>query len=132
MTVPANQKGVIPYINVEGAAAAADFYVKAFGASEITRMPADDGKRLLHCHLVINDGSLMISDSFPEQGHEYQPSHSYTCQLVLDDGETLFNQAVAAGCEVITPFQLMFWGDRWGQLKDPFGVRWAINEPKKD
>lgn len=131
MTEQANppMKGVIPYLNVVGASDAAELYKTAFGAVETRRMPADDGKRLLHCHLVINEGSLMLSDCFPEHGYEHQPSHSFTMQLVVDDIDSWFQRAVDAGLEVTNPVALMFWGDRWGSLKDRFGVHWAMNQP---
>lgn len=123
------QKGVIPYLNVVGAADAVELYKEAFGAAEVRRMPAEDGQRLMHSHLVINDGSLMISDCFPESGYEHQPSHSFTMQLVVDDIDRWFQRAVDAGLEVTNPVALMFWGDRWGSLKDRFGVHWAMNQP---
>ncbi|MCF8504587.1 MAG: VOC family protein [Caulobacter sp.] len=131
MTDPANppQKGVIPYLNVVGAADAVELYQKAFGAVEVRRMPADDGVRLMHSHLVINEGSLMISDCWPESGYAHQPSHSFTMQLVVDDIDAWFKRAVDAGLEVTNPVALMFWGDRWGSLKDRFGVHWAMNQP---
>lgn len=131
MTDPANppQKGVIPYLNVVGAADAVELYEKAFGAVEVRRMPSDDGVRLLHSHLVINEGSLMISDCWPESGYAHQPSHSFTMQLVVDDIDAWFQRAVDAGLEVTNPVALMFWGDRWGSLKDRFGVHWAMNQP---
>lgn len=131
MTDPANppQKGVIPYLNVVGAADAVELYKTAFGAEEVRRMPAEDGQRLMHSHLVINEGSLMISDCFPESGYAHQPSHSFTMQLVVDDIDTWFQRAVDAGLEVTNPVALMFWGDRWGSLKDRFGVHWAMNQP---
>ena len=125
------QTGVIPYLNVIGASDASALYQKAFGAVEVRRLPSDDGKRLMHAHLVINKGSLMLSDCFPEHGYEHQPSHSFTMQLVVDDIDSWFKRAVDAGLEVINPVALMFWGDRWGSLKDRFGVHWAINEPAK-
>jgi len=124
-------KGVIPYFTVEGAAEAAEFYKAAFGAVEVRREAAEDGKRLMHCHLVINGGSIMLCDTFPEHGFDFAETHCFTNQLVLDDGQAWWDRAVAAGCEVVTPFQLMFWGDRYGQLKDPFKIRWAINSPAK-
>lgn len=127
-SVPPMQ-GVIPYINVVGAAEAADLYKAAFGAIEHRRMPAEDGKRLVHCHLEINGGSLMLSDCFPEHGYEHQPSHSFTMQLVVDDIDAWFQRAVDAGLEVTNPVALMFWGDRWGSLTDRFGVHWAMNQP---
>ena len=122
-------KGVIPYLNVVGAADAAALYKAAFGAIEHRRMPAEDGKRLMHCHLEINGGSLMLSDCFPESGYDHQPSHSFTMQLVVDDIDAWFQRAADAGLEVMNPVALMFWGDRWGSLKDRFGVHWAMNQP---
>jgi uncharacterized glyoxalase superfamily protein PhnB len=130
-TIDPVMKGVIPYINVEGAIEALAFYEKAFAAKELARMPAEDGKRLMHGHLEINGGSLMVSDVFPEAGYHHQPSHSFTMQLVVDDAEAWFNRAVAAGCEVTNPVQVMFWGDKWGSVRDPFQVHWAFNEPAK-
>lgn len=122
-------KGVIPYLNVEGAGAASDFYQKAFGAKELRRMPADDGKRFMHIHLEINGGSLMLSDSFPEQGFAHQPSHSFTMQLVVPDLDVWWKRAIAAGATATTEPQVMFWGDYYGALVDPFGVHWAFNQP---
>lgn len=129
---PELMKGVIPYLNVVGAADAVEFYKKAFGAQEAgPRMPSDDGKRLMHCQLTINGGTLMISDCFPEHGYEHQPSHSFTMQLVVDDIDSWWKRAVDAGAEVMNPVAVMFWGDRWGSLKDAWGVHWAMNEPAK-
>lgn len=130
-TTTAPMGGVIPYLNVDGATAAVDFYKQAFGAIEHARLPADDGKRLMHCHLEINGGGLMVSDVFPEHGHPFTPSTCFTCQLVVGDGQAWWDRAVAAGAKVITPYEVMFWGDTWGQLEDPWGVRWAINCPAK-
>lgn len=123
-------KGVIPYLSVVGAGDAAAFYKKAFGAEEYMRMAGEDG-RLMHCHLIINEGSLMLSDAFPEHGYGHQPSHSFTMQLVVADLDSWWTRAVEAGVEVITEPQVMFWGDRYGSLKDAWGVHWAINEPAK-
>lgn len=124
-------QGVIPYIGLDGAGAAADFYAKAFGATEAReRVLADDGKRYMHIQLVINGGSLMLSDAFPEWGRPWQPSSSYTMQLLVEDIDAWFDRAVAAGCTVTQPVELMFWGDRFGAVKDPFGVEWAFNEAK--
>lgn len=123
-------KGVIPYLSVVGASDAAEFYKKAFGAVEYQRMAGEDG-RLMHCHLVINGGSLMMGDCFPEHGYGHQPSHSFTMQLVVDDIDSWWKRAVDAGAEVTMPVQVMFWGDRYGSLKDAWGVHWAMNEPSK-
>jgi PhnB protein len=121
--------GVIPYIQLEGAKAAADFYVKAFGAKERSRLATDDGEKLVNCQLEINGGMVMIMDAMPQHGYPFQPSHSYTMQLIVPDGQAWFDRAVAAGCTVTTPFQKMFWGDLWGSVSDPFGIHWGIDEP---
>lgn len=124
-------KGVIPYLSVKDANAAAEFYKKTFGAKEHHRLPAPDGKRLMHCHLEINGGSLMLADCFDEHGHSHQPSHSFTMTLVLDEGEAWFKRAVEAGCKVTMPWQRMMWGDDYGSFVDPYEVHWAINQPTK-
>ncbi len=125
-------RGVIPYIQVVGASEAVAFYKRAFAAKERARTATDDGARLINCQLEINDGVIMVMDAMPEHGFEFQPSHSFTLQLVVDDGQAWFDRAVQAGCQVSTPFQKMFWGDMWGALIDPFGMHWGIDEPAKD
>jgi uncharacterized glyoxalase superfamily protein PhnB len=128
-TLPA---GVVPYLSFDGASEAAAFYQKAFGAREVTRMPGPDGKRLMHCHLEINGGAFMLSDNFPEMGlPPVQRSASYTMQLVIEDGDTWWKRAIEAGCKEKLPFAVAPWGDKYGQLLDPFGVTWAINSPAK-
>lgn len=120
--------GVTPYLNVDGAAAASDFYQRAFGAIEIMRLPDRDGARLLHCQLLVNGGNLMISDCFPEMGVAPQPSNNFTMHLQVDDIDAWWARAVEAGAEIISPVQLMFWGDRYGSLRDPFGVQWSMGQ----
>jgi PhnB protein len=122
--------GVVPYLTVDGASEVSAFYQRAFGAREIARMPAEDGKRLLHCHLEINGGGLMLSDNFPEYGHPpVARSPSDTMQLVVSDGQAWWSRAITAGCTEKMPFAVAPWGDRYGQLTDPFGVTWAISSP---
>jgi uncharacterized glyoxalase superfamily protein PhnB len=121
-------KGVVPYLQVEDAAAAIEFYKRAFGAIERSRTPGQDG-RIMNCQLEINGGLLMVMDAMPDHGFPHQPSLSYTMQLMVPDGQGWFDRAVAAGAVVKTPFQKMFWGDMWGQVDDPFGVHWGIDEP---
>ncbi|HEX4739978.1 MAG TPA: glyoxalase/bleomycin resistance/extradiol dioxygenase family protein [Caulobacteraceae bacterium] len=122
-------KGVVPYIQVEGAAAAIDFYKRAFGAREVSRTANDDGSRIMNCQLEINGGLLMVMDAMPEHGFPLQPSHSYTMQLMVPDGQAWFDRAVEAGCKVTTPFQKMFWGDLWGAVIDRFGIHWGVDQP---
>ncbi len=127
MDIPRVQlTGVVPYINLDGAAAAAQFYSKAFDAEILVQLPAEDGKRLMHCCLKINGGHVMISDCFPEHGVTYQRSNSYTMHLQVDDIDAWFKRAVEAGAEVVMPVELMFWGDRYGQVRDPFGISWSM------
>jgi uncharacterized glyoxalase superfamily protein PhnB len=124
-------RGVIPYIQVAGAAAAVEFYKRAFGAKEVSRTAADDGKRLMNCQLEINGGLIMVMDEMPDHGFPFQPTHSITLQLMVPDGQGWFDRAVDAGCTVTTPFQKMFWGDLWGAVTDPFSIHWGIDEPAK-
>src|SRR5580698_7173168 len=108
--------GVIPYIQVEGAIEAAAFYETAFAAKELARTANGDGTKLMNCQLEINGGPFMLMDAMPEHGFPFQPSHSFTLQLMVADGQAWFDRAVAAGCAVQTPFQKMFWGDMWGAV----------------
>jgi uncharacterized glyoxalase superfamily protein PhnB len=124
-------RGVIPYIQVVGAVAAVDFYKDAFGAVERTRTAAPDGK-LMNCQLEINGGLVMVMDAMPEHGFPFQPSHSFTMQLLVPDGQAWFDRALKAGCTEKSPFKLMFWGDKWGSVDDPFGIHWAIGEPPSE
>jgi PhnB protein len=122
--------GVVPYLAFDNATEVIEFYKRAFGATEVTRMHAADGKRIMHCQLEVNGGGLMVADTFPEYGlPPVQRSASYTMQLLVADGQAWWDRAVAAGCTVHMPFELAPWGDRYGQVKDPYGVTWAMNTP---
>jgi PhnB protein len=125
--------GLSPYLTVggEGAAAASTFYQKAFAGEEIHRMPAEDGRRLMHCCVRINGGHLMFSDAFAEYGQAAETPAAVALHLQVDDADLWWDRAVAAGCEVTMPLDLQFWGDRYGQLKDPFGFRWSIGASPK-
>jgi len=121
--------GVVPYLGVSDAAAAADFYVRAFGAREAFRYPPDDKGRYMHIHLYINGGSLMLSDPFPEYGHPHKAPQGYTVHMKVDDIDAAWQRAVDAGAEIVMPLEQQFWGDRYGQLRDPFGVMWSMGAP---
>lgn len=123
--------GLVPYLTVDGAAKAAEFYARAFGAQEEARMPLDEKGRTMHIHLYVNGSSLMLSDAYPEYGHPLEKPQSFNLTLVVDDIDTWWKRAVDAGATVVTPVEKMFWGDRYGQLRDPFGIIWALNEPAK-
>lgn len=130
-TMPKVLGGLTPYLGIDGATKAAGFYRKAFGAEQVFAYPPDEQGRTMHIHLYINGSSLMLGDFYPEHGHPAKPVQACTMQLHLTD-ETIdewWRRAVDAGCEITTPLQVMFWGDRWGALRDPFGIEWAMNAP---
>jgi uncharacterized glyoxalase superfamily protein PhnB len=130
-------QSVIPYLTVKGAAAAIDFYKKAFGATENMRMPAKDGKRVMHADLTINGGSLFLSDEFPEYDNgSAAPApggkSSVAVALALSapaDVDNTFKQAVSAGAKGDMQPEDAFWGARFAMLTDPFGHRWMLNAP---
>jgi uncharacterized glyoxalase superfamily protein PhnB len=125
---------ITPHIVVQGAERGAAFYGDAFGAEELSRIPTPDG-RLMSVQLRIGDGVLHISDEFPEIGVLAPPSIGGTpvvLALEVADAEAVFGQAVVAGAVVRQPLQDMFWGDRHGQLDDPFGHRWNIDQRLRD
>lgn len=126
-TIKPASGGVVPHINVEGASKASAFYQRAFAAHELSRQPAQDGERLMHCHLVINGASLMLSDCFPEFGITNQPSPCFTMHLDVDDADAWWKRAVEAGATVTMPLAMQFWGVRYGKLRDPFGVNWSLS-----
>ncbi|WP_054310543.1 VOC family protein [Mesorhizobium sp. 1M-11] len=125
--------GLIAYLQVDGAVKAAEFYKRAFGAEEVFSYPPDEQGRTMHIHLYINGSSLMLCDAYPEHGQPHRPAQGYTMQLILQANtiDSWWKRAVDAGCEIESPLQEMFWGDRWGSLRDPFGVNWAMNAPIK-
>jgi uncharacterized glyoxalase superfamily protein PhnB len=127
---PPTKGGLIPYLQVDGAMKAADFYQRAFGAEVAVAHPVDDKGRTMHVHLYINGSSLMMGDAYPEHGHPLQKPQAFNLTLQVDDIDAWWKRAVDAGAEVVMPVADMFWGDRYGQLRDPFGVLWAMNQPK--
>ncbi|WP_395645393.1 VOC family protein [Terricaulis sp.] len=130
-TQPAVLGGVVPYLEVDGAFKAAAFYENAFGAEVVAAQPPDEKGRTMHIHLYLNGGSFMLVDPYPEHGHPHQPAQGYTLHLKIDgDIDAAFNRAVDAGCTIALPLQDMFWGDRYGQLRDPFGILWSMGQPK--
>lgn len=123
--------GLCPYVSVDGALKATDFYASAFGAQNLYHVPADEQGRTMHVHLQVNGSSLMLCDFYPEHGFPVVKPEAFVLQLHLsnDDIDAWWKRAVDAGCEIVMPLDLMFWGDRWGQVRDPFGVLWAMNAP---
>ncbi len=124
-------QGVIPYVAIDGAQAAIDFYKRAFGAVQHGDAVKTEDGRILNVGLEINGGTIMLMDPFPETGTDQTAAEHQrlTLQLVITDGDLWWNRAVEAGCVVTHPFKLEFWGDRYGRVRDPFGLDWAFNEP---
>ena len=130
---PPPMLGVTPHLMIRDnrAAEAIDFYTKAFGAEEGRRMLADDGKRILHAHLKVAGGSLMLNDDFPEMagGHVAGAPTGVTLHLDVADADAAWAKALAAGATVRFPIENQFWGQRYGQVTDPFGHNWSIGGP---
>ncbi|AWN46208.1 glyoxalase [Methylobacterium terrae] len=122
------QGGLVTYLMLDGALKAAEFYVAAFGAEIVAAMPADPQGRTPHVHLHVNGSSLMLSDAFPEHGCALEAPQAFTLTLMVEDIDARYARAVEAGAIAVSPPAEMFWGDRYGQLRDPFGVTWAMNQ----
>ncbi len=122
--------GVVTYINVDGVVKAIEFYQKAFGAELAAMMPPDDSGRTMHAHIYVNGTSIMLSDFYPEHGMPKLAPQGYTLTIMSQDIDAEFKRAVDAGAKPVTEPQDMFWGDRFGALKDPWGVAWALNQGK--
>jgi uncharacterized glyoxalase superfamily protein PhnB len=126
--IPRDMHTITPHIIVDGAAAAIDFYRKAFGAIERYRMPTETG-RLMHASIKIGDSMLMLVDEMPEwnaKGPKALAGTPVTIHLYVKDADKTFAEAIAAGATVKMPLADMFWGDRYGIVVDPFGHEWAI------
>jgi PhnB protein len=123
-------RGVIPYVGLAGRAGeAADFYIKAFGARDLGRMPDPEHPgRFMHLQLEINGGALMLTDHTSGET-AFAGLPGMHMQLVVDDGRRWWDRAIAAGCQEVMPYERQFWGDDWGMAVDPFGIRWAILQP---
>jgi PhnB protein len=132
--IPEGYHSVTPYLAVEDASKAIDFYKEAFDATESLRMPGPDGK-IAHAELQIGDSKLMLSDPFP-QSNVRPPSErggpTGSVFLYVEDVDATFEQAQRAGAEVVSELEDMFWGDRFGTLSDPFGHVWSVATHKED
>lgn len=132
------QPSLSPHLVVDDAAAAIDFYVAAFGATEYVRMPGPDGK-LIHAAVDINGGLVMLNDDFPEMsgGKSMTPTSlggtPVTIHLHLtDDVDGAFQRALDAGATVVMPLEDQFWGDRYGVVRDPFGHQWSLAQTVRE
>jgi uncharacterized glyoxalase superfamily protein PhnB len=131
--IPEGFHSLTPHLVCEGAAKAMDFYMQAFGAVDLGRMPGPDGK-LMHGTMRIGDSVLMLVDAFPDFGSKGPlalQGSPVIIHLYVEDADAVFAQAVAAGATPVMPLADMFWGDRYGMLQDPFGHKWAIASQKR-
>ncbi|GBL44534.1 glyoxalase family protein [Sulfuriferula multivorans] len=132
--IPEGSHSITPHLVCAGAAAAIDFYQRAFNAVEVMRLPGAPGK-LMHAQIRIGDSNVMLVDEMPEWGSLGPASlkgTSVTLHLYVEDANATFAQAVAAGATVKMPLADMFWGDRYGVLIDPFGHQWSIATHTRD
>jgi PhnB protein len=132
--IPEGYHTITPYLSVNGAAAAIDFYKRAFGAQELFRMPAPEGK-IGHAELQIGDSRFMLADEYPELNFRGPKAFGGTpvmMHVYVEDVDATFAQAVAAGAEVTRPLRNEFYGDRTASLKDPFGHSWSIGTHIED
>jgi PhnB protein len=132
--IPDGYHAVTPYLIVKGASRAIDFYKKVFGASERMRMDGPNGT-IGHAELEIGDSAIMLADEFPDMGYRGPKSVGGTpvsLHLYVQDVDSCFNQAVAAGAKALRPVQDQFYGDRSGTLEDPFGHVWSVSTHKED
>jgi PhnB protein len=126
--VPENYHSVTPYLVVDGAAKAIDFYKRAFGATELMRMPAPEDK-IGHAEIKIGDSVVMLADAVKEMGHKSPKTlggSPITLLIYVEDADATVAGALKAGAEVTRPLENQFWGDRMGGVSDPFGHQWFV------
>ncbi len=126
--IPEGYRTLTPYLALDDAAAAIEFYKRAFGATERYRMPGPEG-RIAHAELQIGDSVVMVSDPFPQSSVKSPTALGGTTVglfVYVEDVDSVFQQAVDAGASVTMPLENTFWGDRYGKVTDPFGHQWGI------
>ena len=131
--IPDGYHSVTPYLVIKGAADAIEFYKKAFGATELFRM--ENGGKVGHAEIKIGDSPIMLSDEHPEMGFVGPTTLGGTpvsIMIYVDDVDTVFSQAIAAGGKELKPLKDQFYGDRTGSLTDPFGHVWHVGTHKED
>jgi PhnB protein len=132
--IPEGFHTVTAHLTVKGAGGAIEYYKKAFGAEELFRMPGPNGT-IMHSEIRIGDSTIMVNDEFPEHGARGPASiggSPVTLHLYVPDVDAVFDRAVKAGAKVLMPVTDMFWGDRYGQVEDPYGHRWSVATHTED
>jgi PhnB protein len=131
--IPDGYEGVTPYLIVDGASRAIDFYKKAFGATELFRMPMGD--KIGHAELKIGKSVVMMADEHPDMGHKGPKAYGGTpvsLMFYVEDVDSVFKNAIASGAKEVKGVADQFYGDRSGTLSDPFGHVWTIATHKED
>ncbi len=132
--IPDGMHSLTPYLVCRGASQAIDFYARAFGAIELFRLPAPDGS-VLHAAVLIGDSQLFLTEeraSCGALGPQALEGSPVTLHLQVQDADASVARAVGAGAKVTMPLADMFWGDRYGQLEDPFGHHWSVATHQRD
>jgi len=127
--IPDGFHTLTPYLAVKGGAEAIDFYKRAFGAVERFRMPGPDGKSIAHAEIVIGNSIVMLADESPQMGNlspQTLKGSPVGILMYVEDVDTAFKRAVAAGATIKEPLEDKFYGERAGSLVDPFGHRWTL------
>jgi PhnB protein len=132
--IPDKFHTLTPHIIVSDGVAALEFYKQAFGATETFRMMAPDGNNVMHAQMQIGSSMLMLAGEFPPDclSPKNRGGTSVFLHIYTEDADALFNRAVKAGCKVLMPMADTFWGDRYGQVEDPFGHKWSLATHKQD
>ena len=132
--IPEGSHSVTPHLICAGAADAIEFYKKAFNATEFCRMPGPQGK-VMHAEIRIGDSNVMLMDEMPDcggLGPKSLKGSPVTLHLYVQDVDAFVARAVGAGAKITMPVADMFWGDRYGQLEDPFGHKWSVATHTRD
>jgi PhnB protein len=133
--IPEGFHTVTPHLVIRNAPGAIEFYKQAFGAKELVRMPGPDGKTIMHAEIKIGDSIIMIGEEYPQYGCKSPQNLNgtpVTVHLYVENVDDVFQRAIKAGATATMPVQDMFWGDRYGKLKDPFGHEWSLATHKRD
>jgi PhnB protein len=126
--IPTGYRNVTPYLIIDGAAKAIDFYKKVFGATEKMRMPSPGGK-VGHAELTMGDSMIMLADEHPDMGHRGPHAYSgsaVSLMIYVPDVDATVKAAVADGAKIVRAVENQFYGDRLGTIEDPFGHQWHV------
>lgn len=133
--IPAGFNTVSSYLVVKDANEAIDFYCKAFGGEPGDKMTVPGTDQVMHAEVCIGNSTVMLTAENPQwemKSAETLGGSPVSLHLYTEDADKAFQRAIDAGCEVVAPLMDAFWGDRYGKVKDPFGIQWGIATHKED